>query len=232
MLSKFEKCVNLERKYIHVENKASYYLDWRGDKLTIYFEKSNGLIDWFNNFYFPAKPYRRMKNMWFCHRGFLKVWKSIEHYIGELILDRSIKEIHIVGYSHGAAIAQLCYEYVRYNRPDIPVSGVGFGAPRIFWGFARKAIRERFKGFVVVRNGKDIVTHLPPAIFGFRHICEVKKIGIGSCGLIDDHRPESYIESLSIDEFFNDILPIDPETLYVKPNDLFKEKSNDQESVL
>lgn len=174
MLNKFNKCVRA--KYTHVENDGSYAVMREGDKLTLYFEKSNGLLDWINNFYFPAKPYRNMKNLWFCHRGFLKVWKSIEQYIAADIADPSISTIEIIGYSHGGAIAQLCYEYVKFNRPDVEVTGYGFGSPRLLWGFACKSVKERFKGFVVVRNGHDLITHLPPVIFGFRHICEIIKV--------------------------------------------------------
>lgn len=197
MLNKLLNCLN--NRYIVCENDGSYMLERKDNKLTIYFEGSNGHVDWKNNFDFPAKPYRDMKNMWFCHRGFLKVWKSIEAHICEDIMDLSIEEIEIVGYSHGGAIAQLCYEYVKFNRPDVKASGYGFGAPRVFWGFARKAVRERFKGFVVVRNGKDIVTHVPPVLFGFRHICDVKKIG-ESLGLIRDHYQDRYISGLSNEE--------------------------------
>lgn len=200
MLESFKNC--LAARYVHVENEASYYVMRRitpdTTKLEIYFEWSNGATDWKNNFNFPAKPYRKMNNLWFCHRGFLKVWKSIEPYIMKDILDASVKEINIVGYSHGGAIAQLCYEYVKFNRPDVVVTGLGFGAPRVFWGIASRAVKTRFEGFKVIRNDCDIVTHLPPVIFGFRHLCEVVKIGIGSKGPIDDHRPESYIESLEI----------------------------------
>jgi len=184
LLEKFEACT--ATVYTHVENDASFAVKKNGDRMTLFFEKSNGLTDWWNNFYFPAKPYRRMKNLWFCHRGFLKVWKSIEPYIVQEINDPNIKEIDIIGYSHGGAVAQLCYEYVKFNRPDVSVTGVGFGAPRVLWGFARKIVKDRFEGFKVVRNGKDLITHLPPLLFGFRHICEVVKVG-ESKGLIKDH---------------------------------------------
>lgn len=197
MYEKFKKCLSLWRDYIDVENSASYYIERDGSKLTIYFEWSNGVVDWMNNFNFPAKPYRKMDYLWFCHRGFLKVWKSIEPYIAPEILSLSTEKIDIVGYSHGGAIAQLCYEYVKFNRPDVEVTGVGYGSPRVFWGFARKSVKRRFEGFVVVRNSKDIVTHLPPVLFGFRHICKVVKIGSYSRGMIDDHREESYLESLA-----------------------------------
>lgn len=193
MLTKFVSC--LRAKYTHTENDGSYAIKRDGEKLTLLFEKSNGLTDWWNNFDFPAKPYRDMQNLWFCHRGFLRVWKSIEPYIASEITDQRVKKIVIIGYSHGGAIAQLCYEYVKFNRPDVDTEGYGFGSPRVFWGFPCKTVKERFKGFVVVRNGKDLITHLPPILLGFCHVCEVLKIG-ESDGLIKDHYPSRYCKAL------------------------------------
>ena len=199
MRNRFRECLVLKDFYNHVENDGSYWCGRIGEQLDIYFEKSNGKIDWKHNFYFPAKPYRDMKDKWFCHRGFLKVWKSIEPYLESAIKDADVTTINITGYSHGAAIAQLCYEYVKFNRPDVEVTGLGFGAPRIFWGFARKAVRARFKGFKVIRNGGDIVTYLPPVLFGFRHICDVECIG-EKVGMVDDHRQNAYLEALKAEE--------------------------------
>ena len=194
-LKRFIKCVGLEKKYKHVENDASFYTEARGSTLLIFFEWSNGKLDWRHNFNFPAKPYRDMKNLWFCHRGFLKVWKSIEPYIADDINNPAFKRIEIVGYSHGGAIAQLCHEYVKFNRPDVEVVGFGLGAPRVFWGVCRRSVKERFKDFVVIRNGRDIVTHLPPVLFGFHHVCDVKKIG-RSIGPVKDHYNFRYVLAL------------------------------------
>jgi hypothetical protein len=202
MLERFKKCLSLKSQYKHVDNDGSYLTIKDGNKLHIYFEWSNGKVDWINNFRFlaiPKKPYKDMsEGIWFCHRGFFNVFKSIEPHIIDDILDPEIDTIDIVGYSHGGALAQLCYEYVKFHRPDVAVTGYGFGAPRVFWGIASKAVKTRFEGFKVVRNGKDIVTHLPPKIFGYRHICDVIEIGTvaTSKGLINDHREENYIESL------------------------------------
>lgn len=187
----------LSTNYTQVENAGDFAIKREGNTLRLFFEWSDGKEDWKNNFDFPVKPYRHMEHLWFCHRGFLKVWKSIEPYLESHIQDAEVSKIEIVGYSHGAAIALLCYEYCIFHRPDIYVQGVGFGCPRVFWGFVPELVKERFRNFTVVRNGNDIVTHVPPALFGFRHIS--KFIGIGqdqSVGLIDDHRPESYLKNL------------------------------------
>lgn len=194
LYNQFLTCILID--YRHVENDGSYAIQRSGGVLKLYFQHSNGRTDWKNNLDFPAKPYRDMEHKWYCHRGFLKVWKSIEPIVIDYIMNPKIHTIEIAGYSHGAAIAALCYEYVKYNRPDVYVSGVGFGCPRVLWGFASKTVLDRFKGFVVVRNSKDIVTHVPPAFLGFRHVGEILKIGGKSKGLINDHRPENYVEGL------------------------------------
>ena len=170
-----KKC--LSTVYTHVENGGDFAVQREGNVLKLFFEWSDGKEDWKNNFDFPAKPYRHMKHLWFCHRGFLKVWKSIEPHLAEEISRSEINKIEIVGYSHGAAIGLLCYEYCIFNRPECDVQGVGFGCPRVFWGFVPKKVKERFKNYKVVRNGNDIVTHVPPVLFGFRHISEKVKIG-------------------------------------------------------
>lgn len=192
----------LSAKYKHIgEETASYCTERKGNTLYIYFEWSNGKTDWKNNFNFPAKPYRDMKNRWYAHRGFLRVWKAIEPHLQAEICDLSINKIIIGGYSHGAAIAVLCYEYCKFNRPDAHIEGYGYGAPRVVWGFLRKEVKKRFGGFVVIRNGKDIVTHVPPAIFGFRHIGNILHIGRNkSYNAIDAHRPESYTAELGGDK--------------------------------
>lgn len=188
----------LKAEYTHLEETASFAFERDGATLYIYFEWSNGKTDWKNNFDFPAKPYRDMKNKWFAHRGFLKVWKIIEPHLKEQILDDSVKYIVIGGYSHGAAIALLCHEYCKFNRSDILIEGYGFGAPRVVWGFLRKAVKQRFDGFTVVRNGCDIVTHLPPAVLGYRHAGNILKIGRNKgYKPIESHYPEHYTKELS-----------------------------------
>lgn len=184
----------LSAPYVHVENGGDFYALRDGETLKLYFEWSDGKEDWKNNFDFPAKPYKHMNHLWFCHRGFLKVWKSIEPYLVPEIVSPEVKRIEIVGYSHGAAIALLCYEYCIFNRPDCEVEGAGFGCPRVFWGIVPKKVKERFNNFKVVRNGRDIVTYVPPVLFGFRHISEI--VEIGQRNIVVDHFDTEYLKEL------------------------------------
>lgn len=184
------------------EETASYAFEVDGPILRIYFEWSNGETDWKNNFDFPAKPYRDMTDKWYCHRGFLKVWKAIEPHLEGAILNPDIKYIVIAGYSHGGAIAALCHEYCKFHRSDCYVFGYGFGAPRVVWGHLSDAVKARFYGFYVIRNKGDIVTHLPPVLFGFRHAGWMTKVGEAfRYGPIKAHYPDSYIAELdALDE--------------------------------
>lgn len=190
----------LSAPYIQLkENAASYFAECSGETLTLLFQGSNGKEDWKNNFDFPAKPYREMKDIWFVHRGFLRVFKTIEPYIAPMIADKNVRRIVIAGYSHGAALALLCHEYTVFHRPDIApfIDGYGFGCPRVVWWKPNKHVLGRFARFTVIRNCRDLVTHVPPRLFGFRHVGTMRKIGDGAAyGPIKSHFPENYLTEL------------------------------------
>ena len=136
------------------------------------------------------------KTVWFAHRGFLGVWKEIEEKVKDNIFNKKIKGINCVGYSHGAAIAVLCYEYARFNRPDLreDVYGYGFGCPRVIWG---EIPDDRWQNFTVIRNIDDAVTHLPPTVLGYKHIGKMLEIGKkGRYTPIDAHRFENILNEL------------------------------------
>ena len=203
----FNKCLNAN--YKHVENGGDYALKREGDLLYILFECSNGKLDWKNNFDFPIKPYKDMGIKWYCHRGFLRVWKSIKPYLENVVKDPTIKKIIIIGYSHGAAIASLCHEYVWFNRPDLRedgLEGFGFGCPKVYFGFMNKHLKERWKHFHPIKNCSDIVTMAPPIIFGFIHVNKVYKLKNkvlknrhGNIKYEESHYPDNYLYSLSLE---------------------------------
>ena len=191
----FKRCLYIP--YFQTGKSANYATEIKEGKLYLYFEKSDGENDWKINFDFPAVPYRRMgKTVWFAHRGFLGVWKEIEEKVKDDIFNRKIKGISCVGYSHGAAIAVLCYEYARFNRPDLreDIYGYGFGCPRVIWG---EIPDDRWQNFTVIRNIDDAVTHLPPTVLGYKHIGKMLEIGKkGRYTPIDAHRFENILNEL------------------------------------
>lgn len=194
----FSECLSI--KYKNAGVSASYATRKENETLYLFFEHSNGEEDWKNNLDFPVKPYKRMgETVWFAHRGFLKVWKEIEPMVWDQISDINFKKIIITGYSHGAAIALLCHEYIWYSRPDLRDSsfGFGFGCPRVLWGKRDPVIENRWKNFTVIRNIDDIVTHLPPAIFGYFHVGRLLKIGErGKYSITEAHYPENILTEL------------------------------------
>lgn len=201
----FKKCLNAP--YKTVEESGSYYVEKRENALFLYFECSNGKEDWKNNFDFPIRPYRDMQDKWYCHRGFLKVWKAIEPYVAAEIMNPEIDVIVSVGYSHGGAIAQLCHEYCKFHRPDCSIEGFGFGSPRVLWGRISENVRERFSQFLIIRNGRDIVTHLPPKCFGFRDVAQIVEIGVKNAyNSIAAHYPSKYeFEIIAYTPFYQEV---------------------------
>ena len=196
--SLFEAC--LEKEYTEVENGGSFAVDHAGDALYIWFEHSHGLTDWLNNLNFIAMPYRDMQPVWQCHAGFLKVWKSVQPYLETQIVDPAVKRICTVGYSHGAALAVLCHEYVWFKRPDLRdrICGYAFGCPRVLYGCVPPEIAVRWDAFFQIRNHGDVVTRLPPRLSGFCHVGVPVDIGMaGKYSAVDAHRPESYLAELS-----------------------------------
>ena len=123
-------------------------------------------------------------------------------YLEGAILDQTVKRITVVGYSHGAALALLCYDYIYDRRPDLRgnLAGYGFGSPRVFKrGHSSSSLRERFESFHYYTNRGDIVTHLPLWLFGFRHVKKPDRIG-KKCAysMTTAHRPESYQRELAL----------------------------------
>ena len=193
--------MNTTMNYTHTENDGDYAYTINGNTLYLFFQQTKGSTDWKNNFKFPAKAYKDSETTLYVHSGFLKVWKSIKKEIKDLLFYAPVDEVVIVGYSHGAALAGLCHEYIWFNRPDLregeKLQTYAFGCPRFLFGPLKKEIKERFKNFYPFRNHTDIVTHVPPVIFGYRHVGNLIKIGKEQkYSPVDSHRDYAYIEAL------------------------------------
>ena len=194
----FSRCVT--RSYIAAPYSVNYAYDLTDGHLTLYFQDSDGVEDWLNNLDFPAAPLVREGNTaFYAHGGFLRLWSSLLPTIDPLFTDEQVHTVTVAGYSHGAALGLLCHEQAWYRRPDLRLTlrGYGFGCPRVVWGGVTDAVSLRWKGFTVIRNREDIVTHLPPRFLGYTHVGNLLEIGErGQYTPLDAHRPENILREL------------------------------------
>lgn len=196
----FRQC--LDADYIHAGESADYAIIRDKKVLYLYFQCSEGVLDWKNNLDFPARAYSNGEMCWFVHRGFLRAWKSVRKEIEDKIrfqLHRGgVTHIVCVGYSHGAVLAGLASEDMQFlYGKSVTVSGYGFGCPRFLWGIVGRCVKARFARFTVIRNIPDIVTHLPPALLGYSHPSKPFRVGrTGKYTPISAHYSESYMAEL------------------------------------
>ncbi len=201
MVELFKRCLNAQ--YTHCGESGDYAIEVENDTLYLLFECSSGKDDWKHNFDFPIAPYKDMKPKWYCHRGFLKVWKSIRDEIEakvaeSLEISPTIAKIICIGYSHGAALAVLATENFAFLYGDkIEVRGYGFGTPRVLWGVVPREVGERLKNFVSIRNIPDLVTRVPPKWLFYKDAGTLLEIGEkGKYNCIKAHYASAYIDEL------------------------------------
>ena len=151
-----------------------------GSTLYCYFKGSDSPIDWFRNFDFKQKVYGLFK----VHRGFYQAYKEVRNIILDKVYENDYKSIVVVGYSHGSALAQLCHQDLRYHFPSINTQTFAFESPRCLK--VPKKLRPYWDNLTTIRNGSDLVTHLPPRIFDFDDLGKMVKIK-GDTSLVKNH---------------------------------------------
>jgi len=160
---------------------TQYSLYQTDDTLYLSIQGSCDVDDWIHNFMFwftPLvwKPYKGMKHLWLVHAGFAKAWKLARDQIAKDVKDSiGNRKLVIMGFSHGAALAVLAHEYFDYEHyaPETHA----FGCPRVVWGFPHSDVLYRFCNLHLYQARGDIVTHVPFALMGYRHVGEVRKFG-------------------------------------------------------
>lgn len=154
---------------------TQYRIEDHGNYAVVVFQGSVSKRDWENNFAFWVKPYRDMPKRWYAHAGFVRAYKAVRNEIIAALVGK--EHVIVTGYSHGAALATMLHEDLVFNNPGFQgVHTVTFGGPRVVW-MSKKVRQERFKTLYRVAHARDIVTMLPPWLFGYIHVGGAMKFG-------------------------------------------------------
>lgn len=169
------------------------------------FRESNSLLDWIYNLFFKKRKMKILikqddstykQEVIKAHGGFLEKWLFVRQKIINTILEK--KDIKLItGYSQGAAIATIAYfDLLNSKIINDDVKCVVFASPRVFY-LPSKSVKRILKGVINFSISLDIVTKLPLAIMGFRHVGIKLKV-----------KPVEYIKTNSIfKNFFYRFIP-------------------------
>ena len=123
------------------------------------------------DFFKKVIPYGNRDSEIRVHSGFISAYKSknVRGTIRSFVSDR-IKKIRLTGHSYGAALAILCAVDLQYTFSDRDYEVVVFGCPRVGNSAFRNSYNKRIFKTLRVENAGDIITKLPFAFMGFRHV--------------------------------------------------------------
>ncbi len=167
----------------YINNKKTdiqYILRVYPKRILVAFRGTDSCRDMLTNLDFFKKTVCNIRNTENVriHRGFLKSYTEAKIFdaISKYITDE-IKDIELTGHSYGGALALICAADLLCHFPDKNYDVVVFGAPRIGNRAFAKFYNSHLPYTVRIENGNDIITKLPPPIFGYRHVGEKFHIG-------------------------------------------------------
>lgn len=178
------------------------FLRQNGDQLSIAFRGTDSLQDWKMDLKFWQKtiPYGNTVSPIRVHTGFINAYKNpqVREFLHRFVTP-DIHFIRITGHSYGAALAVLCAVDLEYNFPGKDIEVILFGCPRVGNQAFQKSYDQRVFKTIRVENGNDIVTKIPFAIMGYRHVGIKFHIGpprIWGRFSNEHHRQQTYYASL------------------------------------
>ena len=198
LLELFTNCAyNIHYKQVGDSVNYAFIEQDKRKTLYVYFEGSNSITDWVENFMFTKKVYKEFR----VHRGFYRAYSQVRDLLLNRVYDNNYEKIIVIGYSHGGALCQLALEDLVYHFPQLDIHGYAFETPRALK--VSKKYKERWKNLTTIRNGNDIVTHCPPKIFGYTDLGTMINIK-GDTSLVDSkcprcvkyHYPQCVIDGL------------------------------------
>lgn len=139
----------------------------------ITFRGTDSKKDFINDLQFWKKvmPYKNASHSVKVHSGFIKAYRSpnVRNRIHSFITN-DIDKIIIAGHSYGAALSILCADDLEYNFPQKDYEVFLFGSPRVGNKAFRDSYNKRIFKTFRIDNGNDIVTKIPFALLGYRHV--------------------------------------------------------------
>lgn len=157
--------------------EANYKIRWDAKRkvIQIYFQDTDGKLDWKANFDFPAKmygafDYEGKKIKFKVHRGWKIMWFAMKHEVRakfEKLYKRfNHPEVEIIGWSLGSSQAQLCAQDLNYNY-GVKAHVFTFGSVKPFRKiFFSKRIKNYLKDCCAecynFSDVNDVVTYMPP----------------------------------------------------------------------
>ncbi len=170
-------------KLIYINDKITdiqCFLRIKGFDLVITFRGSDSKKDFKTDakFWKSVVPYNNFSSEIRVHSGFISTYKSpnVRKEIHKFV-DNNIQNIYLTGHSYGAALAILCAVDLEYNFPNKNYEVIVFGCPRVGNKAFKKSYNLRVFKTLRVENRKDIVSKIPFAFLGYRHVGAKLKIG-------------------------------------------------------
>lgn len=163
------------------EAEYEMHYDEKRKVIQVNFQATKDNMDWITNLLFVQKyydsfMYNGKKITLRVHNGWAAMYKALKHLIRNrlavLLHNYPYAEIEVVGWSLGSALAQLCAQDIFYNFGR-KVYLYTYGSVNPFKTnifnrrITKRYLRECCNVCYNFVNVNDIVTYLPPRLFGF-----------------------------------------------------------------
>lgn len=112
-----------------------------------------------------------------AHRGLLEKYLGLRDELHAQVANHTPDRVVITGYSGGGVLALLTFLDLARTHPKITARVVTFGMPRGFNRYAARWFTEHETNILRVVMGRDVVPAVPPALFGYRHVGRLVRIG-------------------------------------------------------
>ena len=189
----------------NLETDTQVHLAIEKDYMIIAFRGTTNLSDWKTDFNVIRTKSTMFDEMSQVHAGFLNAYQSVRSEIHSYIKNSKMSKIILGSHSLGAACQTLCALDIKISYPNIHVSSVTFGSPRVGdYDFCQLFDNKIDISYRCVYE-RDPITYTPTFI-RFRHVKGMTKLYknctyvknenyIFPCGCcISHHSMDSYYE--------------------------------------